>query len=114
MASEGHAPPIVLYDANLLYPFHLRNLFVQLGVNNIVQPRWTDAIHDEWMRNLVASGKATYERLARTRDILKRVLPDADVRGHEHRIAGLTLPDLDDRARAGGGDRGRRWDDTYL
>ena len=75
MASEGgtQSPPVVLYDANLLYPFHLRNLFVQLGVNHIVRPRWTDAIHDEWIRNLVASGRETRERLLRTRDIMKRV-----------------------------------------
>lgn len=99
MASEGGAqpPPVVLYDANLLYPFHLRNLLVQFGVNHIVRPRWTDAIHDEWIRNLVAAGKAKRERLIRTRDIMKRVLPDADVRGYEYRIAGLTLPDPGDR-----------------
>ena len=98
MASEGRSPPpIVLYDANLLYPFHLRNLLVQLGVNGIVSSRWTDAIHDEWIRNLVAAGSATRERLLRTRDIMKRALPDADVRNYEHRIATLTLPDPGDR-----------------
>jgi hypothetical protein len=99
MASEGGTSPspVVLYDANLLYPFHLRNLLVQLGVNHIVRPRWTDAIHEEWIRNLVTAGKATRERLLRTRDIMKRALPDADVRGYEHRIAGLALPDPGDR-----------------
>lgn len=97
--SEGGAqsPPIVLYDANLLYPFHLRNLLVQLGVDHMVAPRWTDAIHDEWIGGLVAAGKETRERLLRTRDIMKRVLPDADVRGYEPRIDGLKLPDAGDR-----------------
>jgi hypothetical protein len=33
----------------------------------------------------------------RTRDIMKRVLPEADVRGYESRIAGLVLPDPNDR-----------------
>jgi hypothetical protein len=99
MGSEGgaQAPPVVLYDANLLYPFHLRNVLVQLGVNHIVAPRWTDAIHDEWIRNLAGAGRETRERLLRTRDIMKRVLPEADVRGYEQRISGLTLPDADDR-----------------
>jgi hypothetical protein len=99
MGSEGDtlSPPVVLYDANLLYPFHLRNLLVQLGVNHIVRPRWTDAIHEEWIRNLAAAGRQTRDRLLRTRDIMKRVLPNADVRGYEHRITGLTLPDRDDR-----------------
>jgi hypothetical protein len=34
MASEGPAsPPVVILDANLLYPFQLRNLLVQFGVD---------------------------------------------------------------------------------
>jgi len=99
MASEGAARPrpIVLYDANLLYPFHLRNLLIQLGVNYIVSPRWTDAIHHEWIRNLVATGRHTRDRLLRTRDLMRRALPDADVHGYEPRIPNLTLPDPNDR-----------------
>ena len=89
--------PQVLYDANLLYPFHLRNFLVQLGVHGLVRPRWTDAIHEEWIRNLAATGRVTRERLLQTRDIMKRVLPEADIRGYEHRISGLALPDAGDR-----------------
>jgi hypothetical protein len=90
-------PPIVLYDANLLYPFHLRNLLVQLGVHHIVAPRWTAAIHDDWIGSLVAAGRAPRERLLRTRNIMEQVLPEANISGYEHRIAGLTLPDPRDR-----------------
>src|SRR4051794_26922548 len=99
MASDDAArpPPVVLYDANVLYPFHLRNLLIQLGVEGIVSPRWTDAIHDEWIRTPAATGRVEPQRLIRTRDIMKRVLPDADVRGYQHRIAGLALPDDGDR-----------------
>lgn len=99
MASEDgtRARPVVLYDANLLYPFHLRNLFIQLGVDYVVSPRWTDAIHEEWIRNLAATGRLTRDRLLQTRDLMRRVLPDADVQGYEHRIDSLTLPDPDDR-----------------
>jgi hypothetical protein len=45
MASEAGGgvaaspPPVVVLDANLLYPFHLRNLLVQLGVDAIIAPR---------------------------------------------------------------------------
>jgi hypothetical protein len=99
MESDGTPPsmPVVLYDANVLYPFHLRNLLVQLAVNDIVEPRWTDLIHDEWIRNVAAAGIAGRDRLLRTRDIMKRVLPGADVTGYESRIEGLSLPDPDDR-----------------
>lgn len=99
MASEDgtRALPVVLYDANLLYPFHLRNLFIQLGVDYVVSPRWTDAIHEEWIGNLAATGRQTRDRLLQTRDLMRRVLPDADVHGYGHRIDSLTLPDPDDR-----------------
>jgi len=89
--------PVVFYDANLLYPFHVRNLLVQLGVDSILAPRWTDAIHEEWIGTVVADGRATRDRLRRTKDLMNQVLPDADVRGYEHRIANLVLPDPDDR-----------------
>ena len=40
MASEGPgSPPLVVLDANLLYPFHLRNLLVQFGVDAVIAPR---------------------------------------------------------------------------
>nr|WP_294527475.1 PIN domain-containing protein [uncultured Rhodopila sp.] len=96
MASDG-TPPVVLYDANVLYPFHLRNLLVQLAVNDIVEPRWTDMIHDEWIRNVAATGAADRDRLLRTRDIMKRVLPGADVTGYEPLIDTVSLPDPGDR-----------------
>lgn len=99
MGSEsGHQPPAVLLDANLLYPFHLRNLLVQLGADRLIRPRWTKRIHDEWIDNLAATGKVTRERLLRTRDIMERVLPDADVPGWERSLQYVPdLPDPDDR-----------------
>jgi len=93
----GSEREVVLLDANVLYPFQLRNLLVQLGVEGLIDVRWTDAIHEEWIGSLVAGGKVARERLLRTRDIMKRVLPRADVRGYEHRIGGLSLPDAADR-----------------
>lgn len=88
---------VVLLNANLLYPFHLRNLLIQFGVERLFAVRWTDANHEEWIGNLVADGRATRERLLRTLGIMRRVLPEADVFGYEHRIAGLDLPDAGDR-----------------
>lgn len=41
MASDRPATPPVILDANLLYPFHLRNLLVQLSVDSVIAPRWT-------------------------------------------------------------------------
>ena len=97
MASEGpSSPPLVVLDANLLYPFHLRNLLVQFGVDAVIAPRWTARIHAEWIGNLVAAGRAPKERLLLTLDLMNSALPEADVQGWEARMDGLTLPDPDD------------------
>jgi hypothetical protein len=42
MASDRPvSPPLVILDANLLYPFQLRNLLVQFGVDAVITPRWS-------------------------------------------------------------------------
>jgi predicted nucleic acid-binding protein len=95
MASE---PPVAIYDACFLYPFHLRNVLVQCAVDGLVEARWTDEIHAEWVRNLAANSPGTsLKRLQATRDLMKAVLPDADITGYRTLVPGLSLPDPDDR-----------------
>jgi hypothetical protein len=48
-------PPVAVYDACVLYPFHLRNVLIQSAFDGLVEARWTDDIHDEWMRSLAAN-----------------------------------------------------------
>ena len=91
-------PPIAILDANVLYPFHLRNLMIQCAVDDLVAARWTDLIHEEWIRSLAAKTPTlSVARLRRTRDLMKAVLPDADVTGFGNNIASLILPDAGDR-----------------
>ena len=47
-------PSIAVFDACVLYPFHLRNILVQAAVDRLVQARWTDKIHEEWIRSLAS------------------------------------------------------------
>lgn len=91
-------PPVAVYDACVLYPFHLRNILIQCASDGLVEARWTDDIHDEWMRNLAANTPGLpIERLEATRDRMNAVLPEAAVANHRPFIADLTLPDPDDR-----------------
>jgi predicted nucleic acid-binding protein len=93
MASD---PPVVVYDACVLYPFHLRNLLIQLAVEGLVAARWTDAIHDEWIRSLADAGHVSRDRLLATRDLMKSVLPKADIRNYEWHEGTIALPDPND------------------
>lgn len=91
-------PPVAVYDACVLYPFHLRNVLIQCAFDGLAVARWTDEIHGEWMRNLAANSPTiSAARLEVTRDRMKAVLPDADVANYETLIPGLSLPDPDDR-----------------
>lgn len=91
-------PPIAVYDACVLYPFHLRNILIQCAFDGLVEARWTDEIHGEWMRNLAANTPGlSIDRLEATRDRMNAVLPEAVVADYRALIADLTLPDPDDR-----------------
>src|SRR5712691_8591337 len=93
MASD---PPVVVYDACVLYPFHLRSLLIQLAVEGLVAARWTDAIHDEWIRSVANTGDVSRERLLATRDLMKAILPEADIRDYKRHEGAIALPDPND------------------
>jgi len=92
------SPPVAVYDACILYPFHLRNIVVQVALDGLVDARWTDAIHDEWMRNLLANTPGlSAEHLAATKRLMDIALPEATVAGYEKHIQAVSLPDPNDR-----------------
>jgi hypothetical protein len=93
----AYRPPVAVYDACVLYLFHLRNL-LQCAVDRLVQARWTDEIHDEWIRNLVADRPAlSSDALRRTRDLMNHVLPEANVTGRQRHVETVRIGDPDDR-----------------
>jgi len=76
----GFEPAVVVFDASVLYPFHLRNIIVQAAVDRLLDARWTDLIHDEWTRGLLARQPAIpAERLLATRRLMNEALPNAPV-----------------------------------
>lgn len=92
------AAPIAVLDANVLYPASLRHLLIWLAVVETFDARWTATIQDEWTRNLLHNEpRLDPARLARTRQLMDAHIPDGLVTDYEARIAGLTLPDPDDR-----------------
>jgi predicted nucleic acid-binding protein len=91
-------PPVAVYDANVLYPAHLRDLLMRLAVSDLVRPHWSEEIHEEWMRNVHTDyPDVTWEDLKYTRREMDRALPDACAEGYRGLVEDLSLPDLGDR-----------------
>jgi hypothetical protein len=92
------SPFTVLFDACVLYPAPLRDFLLHLSRTGLFRARWTEEIHDEWTRNLLANRPDLKpKQLERTRDLMNRAVPDCLVSGHMNLVASLTLPDMDDR-----------------
>ena len=88
----------VVYDANILYSAVLRDLFVELALTEIVEAKWTEEIHSEWMRNVLANRPdITRDRLLRTKNLMDFYVKNSLVTGYEEIIPQLELPDPGDR-----------------
>lgn len=88
----------VVYDACVLYPAPLRDFLMELAAAQIYRAKWTDAIHEEWIRNVLKNRPAlTVEKLTRTRDLMNQCVMDCLVTGYEDLIPCLKLPDENDR-----------------
>jgi predicted nucleic acid-binding protein len=92
-------PPVTaVYDANILYPAPLRDLFIRVAQAGLVRARWTEMIHEERVRNVLKDNpRLSAERLARTRALMNEAVRDCLVTGSEDLIAAVSLPDPDDR-----------------
>lgn len=88
----------VVYDACVLYPAPLRDLLMHLALSDLYRARWSDLIHDEWTRNVLASRPdLTQEQLNRTRRLMNANVRDCLATGFEYLIPSIKLPDPDDR-----------------
>ena len=92
------SPFTAVYDACVLYPAPLRDFLMWLGLSGRFRARWSAHIHEEWKRNLLKNrSDLTAEQIGRTAALMDQAIPDGLVTGYEDLIAGLTLPDADDR-----------------
>lgn len=69
-----------------------------LALTDLFKARWTDEIHNEWIRNVLENRPdLTLEQLTRTKNLMNANVRDCLVTGYESLIAGIELPDPDDR-----------------
>lgn len=62
---------IVLYDACVLYPAPLRDLLLHLALTDLFHAKWSDVIHEEWIRNVLADRK---EKVLKQEILNQRIL----------------------------------------
>src|SRR3989338_10454580 len=90
----------VLYDACLFYSAPLRDFLVRLALTKTISVKWSDTIHEEWIRNLIKKRTdLNREALERTRNALNNAIPDALIpeARYKNLIPSVNLPDLNDR-----------------
>lgn len=88
----------VVFDACVLYPAPLRDLLLRLALTDLFQARWTQQIHDEWKRNLLANRPdLTTEQIDRTQRLMDSPVRDCLVTNYEGLLPSINLPDEDDR-----------------
>jgi predicted nucleic acid-binding protein len=87
-----------IYDSCVLYPAPLRDFLMQLALADLYRAKWTNSIHDEWIRNVLADRPDLRpEQLERTRELMNMHVRDCLVEDYESLIESIALPDPDDR-----------------
>jgi predicted nucleic acid-binding protein len=83
-------------DANVLFPFTLRDTLLRAAGEGCFQAYWSEQILDEATRNLVETGAMTSKQAARLRAVMEQAFPEAMVSDHE-RLIGAMRNDKKDR-----------------
>lgn len=82
----------------MLYPAPVRDLLLEMAAASLFRAKWSNEIHDEWIRSLLAKRpELGAEKLERTRALMDSAVLDCLVEGHMDLVGSLDLPDPDDR-----------------
>jgi hypothetical protein len=91
-------PLVVLNDASVLYPAPLRDLCVRVAADGVCGAHRSRRIEEEWIRGVPRDRPGLARaQLERTVRLMEAAVPGAVVEGWEDALAGLALPDPDDR-----------------
>ncbi|WP_420125121.1 PIN domain-containing protein [Longimicrobium sp.] len=89
--------PAAVLDANVLFPFQLRNLLLHLAVDGLFEPLWSEQIVGECVRNLRLRAGLTDAQCGHLSGQMRAAFPEAWGTGYEGAADGLVLPDEGDR-----------------
>lgn len=87
----------VLYDACVLYPAPLRDLLMQLATCELYRAKWSERIHQEWIRNVLKNRPdLNIEILEKIRKTMDKSVLDCLVEHFDDIEQSLKLPDPND------------------
>ena len=90
------APFQVILDANILFPFTLRDTLLRAAERELYLIGWSRQILEEMRRNLVSTGHTTEEKSHTLVSHMRAAFPEAEITGYEFLIP--TMPN-DERDR---------------
>lgn len=88
---------VVVLDANVLYPFRVRDILLRFAESGLYRARWSDQIIAEWTDNLLAEKPDLRDSVMSQLEAMRRAFPEAYVEGYDALIETLQLPDENDR-----------------
>lgn len=88
-------PLRVVLDANVLFPFTLRDTLLRAAALGLYQVYWSEEILDETTRNLIATGRMSDEQAVRLVAAMRRAFPDALVQGFGSRTPSMPNDEKD-------------------
>lgn len=85
-------------DACVLYPAPVRDVLLSFAGEEMYQPKWTEEIQQEWIRNLLKNRSDLRDGQLRTLvKAMDEAFPDAHVLGYHGWIDKIKIPDKNDR-----------------
>lgn len=85
----------VVLDANVLFPFSLRDTLLRAAAQGFFQLYWSAQILDETRRNLLATESISGEGAERLFSTMTRAFPEAMVSGHESLVPSMPNDEKD-------------------
>ena len=88
-------PLKAVLDANVLFPFSLRDTLLRLAAEDLYQPYWSAQILMEARRNLISTQTINEDQADRLMAAMRRAFPEAVITGHEPHIANMPNQEKD-------------------
>lgn len=86
----------VILDANVLYPFLVRDVLLSLAAAGLYRPRWSRDIMNEWSTKLIKTRPELKAQITETIKRMGEAFEEATVKGYEDLVPSLHLPDEND------------------